>query len=569
MLDRIHVKNLALIRECEVGFGPGLNILTGETGAGKSILIGSVQLALGGRMSREMLREGADYGLVELTFTVEDPRVMDRLRKLDVYLEDGEIILSRRVMESRSVCRINGETCTLNDLRGAAACLLDLHGQNEHQSLLYQEKQLQILDQYGREEILPAREETAQKYHAYAALNQELSALTLDTEQQKREMDFLQFEIQEIDDAALTEGEDEQLEAQFRKLNNSRKIAEALELAHRYVGYDSDTSAGELLSAALREVNAVSEYDEAIQEMASVLQDIDGLLNDFNRDLSSYLEDLTFDEEELYQIQQRLDLINHLKDKYGDSLEEISSYRDSQQEKLAFLMDYEENRRKLKEQVESARQELEASASVLTKLRQKWATKLEKEILIELQDLNFEDVKFHIHFDRRSEISAEGMDEIEYRISTNPGEPLKPLSKVISGGELSRIMLAIKTILADQDEVETLIFDEIDAGISGRTAQKVSEKLSKIAESRQVICITHLPQIASMADVHYGITKYVRDQETFTRIEGLGEEDSIVELARLLGGAQITDAVLQNAREMKALAGAQKNHSFQNDDITV
>ncbi len=569
MLQCLHVKNLALIRDCEVQFGPGLNILTGETGAGKSILIGSVQLALGGRMSRDMLREGADYGYVELTFTVEDPRATARLKDLDVFLEDGQVILSRRVMENRSVCRINGETCTLNHLKQAAACLLDLHGQNEHQSLLDREKQLSILDQYGREEILPAREETAKSYRAYAAVRKELSSLNMAPEQQKRERDFLQFEIQEIDEANLAKGEDEELEQQFRKLNNSREIAEALQQAHQYTGYENSGSAGELLSAALSRVNAVSEYDTRIADLASVLGDIDGLLNDFNRELSAYLNDLTFDEEELYRIQQRLDLINNLKAKYGDSLDQIQAYRDSQQKKLDDLIHYEEHRLELRDRLDRTRQELESAAANLTQIRQKWAQKLEKEILGELQDLNFEDVRFSIHFDRTPDYTSGGVDEITYLISTNPGEPLKPLSKVISGGELSRIMLAIKTILADQDEVETLIFDEIDAGISGRTAQKVSEKLARIGQSRQVICITHLPQIASMADVHYGITKYVQDQETFTNITKLGQEDSIEELARLLGGAQITDAVLENAREMKALAVQQKNHSFQIGEMRV
>lgn len=559
MLLNLHVKNLALIRESEVEFEPGLNILTGETGTGKSILLGSVQLALGGKMSREMIREHADYGLVELLFSVDDPRVEEKLKAMDVYPEEGQVLLTRRVMENRSVCRINGETCTMARMKQAASYLLDIHGQHEHQSLLYKNKQLEILDDFGKEQISQARENVASIYHQYTDIKKQLSAQAMDEEQRKREISFLEFEINEIEEAALIPGEDEELEQQYRRLNNSRRIVEALQTAHGCTGYDGPSCAGELVGQALRCVAGVSEFDSQIESLESMLGDIDGLLNDFNRELSSYMESLTFEEEDFYQLEQRLDLVNNLKAKYGSSIEQIKEYQKKQQEKLEFLREYEANRSRLEDMCGKITKQLDTACEELTKVRRSYADELEKEIVSQLQDLNFLDVKFEIHFDKAGSYSANGVDDVEYQISTNPGEAMKPLGKVVSGGELSRIMLAIKTLLADKDEVGTLIFDEIDTGISGRTAQMVSEKMAKIGSKRQVLCITHLPQIASMADCHFVITKNFDGQETVTKIEKLNQEDSVRELARLLGGAEITDKVLESANEMKLLAQKQKN----------
>ncbi len=559
MLLSLHVKNLALIRESEVEFGPGLNILTGETGAGKSILLGSVQLALGAKMSKDMIREHADYGLVELLFTIDDLRVEAKLREMEVYAEEGMVLLSRRVTENRSVCRINGETCTIARMKQAASYLLDIHGQHEHQSLLYKSKQLEILDSFGKEEIFDAREAVSRLFQSYTDIKRELSSQSMNEEQRKREISFLEFEINEIEEAELKPGEDEELEAQYRKLNNSRRIMEALQQAHVCTGYDGPSCAGELVGQALRHISSVSEYDSSLGSLESMLTDIDGLLNDFNRELSAYMEEMTFEEEEFRQLEQRLDLINSLKAKYGNTIEKIQEYALTQQTRLKELLDYEENRRKLQIRLEQLEEELEKACQSLTAIRKRYARSLESQIIDQLQDLNFLDVKFQIHFDRTAGYSAGGIDDVEYQISTNPGEPMKPLGKVVSGGELSRIMLAIKTLLADKDEVGTLIFDEIDTGISGRTAQKVSEKMARIGQERQVLCITHLPQIASMADTHFVITKSVDQEQTITKIEKLNQEDSALELARLLGGAEITETVLESAREMKLLAQNQKN----------
>ena len=557
MLVHLHVKNLALIEEAEVEFGPGLNILTGETGAGKSILLGSMQLILGGKTSRNMIRENADYALVELLFQVENPKVLKKLEALELYPEEGQILLSRKIMDGRSISKINGETCTVGQMKAAAACLLDIHGQHEHQSLLYRDKQLEILDSYGRERIFPQKAFVEEEYRQYKKSLEELNALDIDEEQKNREMAFLEFEITEIENAALTPGEDEELERQYKKLSNSRKIMEVLQTVHTITGYEN--GAGDMTGTALREMTKVTQYDEELESLSQTLNEADSLLNDFHRELSSYLDDLVFDEETFYQVERRLDLINNLKAKYGQEIAGILSYRDKQIEKLEKLRKYEEYFQNAKEKVQRAEKKLEEASYELSKIRQEYKEQLEKKVVEGLKDLNFLDVDFAIRFDRRKNYTPNGFDDVEYEISTNPGETRKPLGQIVSGGELSRIMLALKAILADRDEVETLIFDEIDTGISGRTAQKVSEKMAVIGNHHQVLCITHLPQIAAMADTHFEIEKHVKVNETTTQIHPLNEEDSVRELARLLGGAEITSAVLENAKEMKELAQVHKN----------
>ena len=556
MLVHLHVKNLALIEEAEVDFEEGLNILTGETGAGKSILIGSVNLALGQKMSREMIREGADYAYVELVFQV-NPDTEEKLKKLEVFPEEGQVIISRRFTENRSISKINGETTTVSGIRKISELLLDIHGQHEHQSLLYRDKQLEILDSYGRAQIFPQKTLVEEAYRQYRKSLEELNSLDIDEEQRNREMAFLEFEVTEIENAALTAGEDEELEHQYKKLSNARKIMEVLQTVHTITGYEN--GAGDMTGTALREMAKVTQYDEELESLSQTLNEADSLLNDFHRELSSYLDDLVFDEETFYQVERRLDLINNLKAKYGQEISGILSYRDKQIEKLEKLRKYEEYFQAAKEKVQKAEEKLEEASYELSKIRQEYKEQLEKKVVQGLKDLNFLDVDFAIRFDRRKNYTQNGFDDVEYEISTNPGEMRKPLGQIVSGGELSRIMLALKAILADRDEIETLIFDEIDTGISGRTAQKVSEKMAVIGKHHQVLCITHLPQIAAMADTHFEIEKHVKGSETTTQIHPLNEEDSVRELARLLGGAEITAAVLENAKEMKELAQVHKN----------
>ena len=556
MLVHLHVKNLALIEEAEVDFEEGLNILTGETGAGKSILIGSVNLALGQKMSREMIREGADYAYVELVFQV-NPDTEEKLKKLEVFPEDGQVIISRRFTENRSISKINGETTTVSGIRKISELLLDIHGQHEHQSLLYADKQMEILDAYGQAEIEKEKQKVKELYKEYRSIKQELESYQLDEEQRRREINFLEYEIQEIAEAELKDKEDEELSVSYRKLLNGKKITENLGEVYQLTGYE-EGSAGQI-SRALQKLSQIASFDENLEGLLSSLTDVDSLLNDFNRETASYMAEFTFSEEEFFEIEKRLDIINGLKAKYGHTIPEIFDYQAEQEEKLEKLLHFEERKEKLEKQWKEKEEELSKASAVLTKARKKWAKQLQEQIILGLQDLNFLNVSFEISFEEREKFTALGKDQIHFLISTNPGEPVKELSKVVSGGELSRIMLAIKTLLADKDCTETLIFDEIDTGISGRTAQKVAEKMALIGEKHQVLCITHLPQIAAQASGHYIIEKQVKNGETVTEIFRLNEEQSVEELARMLGGAEITNAVLQNAREMKDLAQQQKN----------
>ena len=557
MLQYLHVKNLALIDEIEVEFGRGLNILTGETGAGKSIILGSVNLALGGRYTKDILRQGTRYGLVELTFSVESERQIRRLKELDVYPEDGFVTLQRRLMEGRSVSKINGETVQMATLKAVSAILIDIHGQHEHQSLLYKKNHLAIVDAFAGEETKKQKEKVAETWQQYKGKIRELSEAGTNGSERAKELAFLKFEVDEIVRAELKEHEDEELEACYRRMCNGKKIAQSVAECYQYTGEDGE-SASEKLGRALRTLSEAVDADEQLSQLYTQLADVDNLLNSFNHELAEYQKNCEFSDEEFYETEKRLNEINHLKTKYGNSYEEIMAYCKKQEERIGILENYDTYMQELEKSCEQLSQKYLELAGKLSALRQKKAKMLEKKIQKGLEDLNFEQVQFEIHFAEKKEYAKDGIDDVEFRISLNQGQPVKPLTEVASGGELSRIMLAIKAVMADKDEIETLIFDEIDVGISGRTAQKVSEKMALIGKEHQVICITHLAQIAAMADRHFLIEKKTEDAVTRTQIYPLNEENSVEELARILGGARITDTVMQSAREMKNLASQMK-----------
>lgn len=561
MLLNLHVKNMALIRELEIDFGKGFNILTGETGAGKSILIGSINVALGMQSFKGFAREDETSALVELVFSVEDPRLKEKIELLDIPVEDGQVIISRRLVGGRSISKVNGETVTLTQVRELASLLIDIHGQHEHQSLLHKKNHLQILDEYAKEKLAPYKEKGAHIFADYAQIRKKLEASTLDEAARKKEMDFLQFEVEEIDRAELKTGEDEELEERYKKLSNGRKIAENAGEAYQMTGESEGSScAADLISTAVQRLQMVQEYDESLQELEKQLSEIESLLSDFNREMSGYLGDLTFDDYEFEQIEKRLDEINRLKVKYGQSIEEILAYREEKEQRLEELQNYDSYVAQLQKSFEEQEALLRNNAKEMSFIRKQYASQLAGQIRAELADLNFLETNFDLEVTESAPLSANGFDEACFLISMNPGSPMRMLGDVASGGELSRIMLAIKTVLADKDQTETLIFDEIDVGISGRTAQKVSEKMAVIARSRQVLCITHLAQIASMADHHFYIEKNVRDGITETSIRELSLAESEEELARILGGAQITETTLKSAREMKEMADATKKY---------
>lgn len=464
--------------------------------------------------------------------------------------------MSRKITSSRSIGKINSESVSASCMKAVAALLIDIHGQHEHQSLLQKKKHLEILDEYAKDELKDKKEVLKLRYQEYQKILEEKKEAVTDDTQRERELSFLEYEINEIEEAQLIPGEDENLESAYRKMANSRKIMEAANTAHHLTG--GDGSATEQIGRALRELTSVVEYDSELEQIAEQIGEIDSLLNDFNRELAAYISDGEFDEETFYETEKRLDVVNHLKDKFGGSIEAVLEAKEEKELRYQQLKDYEHYLEELSQREKKAEEALKKSCEAVSKIRKRCAKELTKQVQEALIDLNFLDVEFTMAFQETVSFTANGTDDAEFLISTNPGEPVKPLSKVASGGELSRIMLAIKTILAESDQIETLIFDEIDSGISGRTAQMVAEKMNVIGKNHQVICITHLPQIAAMADQHFLISKNVVNQSTVSHISRLEEEETVEELARMLGGVKVTDTVMESAKEMKELAQSVK-----------
>ena len=554
MLQNLHVKNIALIDETEVDFGQGLNILTGETGAGKSILLGSVGLALGGKYSSDLLRNGAENGLVELTFSVDDGQIRQKLEEMDIIPDDGMVTLTRKFTGSRSISRINGETVNTGKLKEAAELLIDIHGQHDNKTLLQRKNHLVLLDLFGRKEIAPIKSEMSKCYKEYRAICKKEEETSLNDEERRRELSLYEFEVHEIEEAALRENEDEELEETYRRMTESRKITDAVAQTYRYTCEDSSANAGDCLTRAIRAFREAAEFDEEGDRLCALLMDVDSLLNDFNRELSEYASKFEFSEEEFKETEERLNLINHLKAKYGSSVSDVLAYCESKRHRIEQLNDYDAYIKQIEEEKEKALKKVERVTKKLHDVRNRYKTVFADEICIHLKELNFLDTRFEIHLKDAGQFSANGKDEAEFYLALNPGEPVKPLENIASGGELSRIMLAIKTVLADAEDTPTLIFDEIDAGISGVTAAKVGEKLKLIGKSRQVICITQLSQIAAVADSHFLIEKSAENESVKTRIRLLNEEDSVKELARILGGDKITSSIMESAREMKEMA---------------
>ncbi len=550
---------MALIEEEKIEFGDGLNILTGETGAGKSILIGSLGVALGSGSFKDFVPENADNASVELIFETQSGRVRTWLEEHDIPDMDGQIIISRSFRKGRSISRINGEVVPIGLVRELSSDLIDIHGQHEHQSLLYPRYHLQLVDDFAGEQLEKKKERCRTLYQSYAAASQKLKEALQDAGDRAKKVDFISFEVSEIDEAGLRPGEDEELENRFRFLSNAQKIMEALSVVQQLTDGDGERDASSQISRASGELSAVASYDEELMQLQSTLSDAESMLSDFTRALSGYIDAFSYDEQEFSEVSERLDLINHLKMKYGRKIEDILSYRDTRQQELDRLSNFDAYVGGLKSEVEKTRKELLEVCGDITALRKTAAEKLTEQIVRSLKDLNFLDVRFEIHFEKLKEPSGNGMDEVTFLISMNPGLPLRPLQHVASGGELSRIMLGIKAVMAKKDEIECLIFDEIDTGISGRTAQKVSEKMAQLSRDRQVIAITHLAQIASMADEHFLIEKRSEDGKTHTGVRQLTGKEITDELARILGGVQITDAVRATAAEMKRMADEKKN----------
>ena len=545
-----------MIESAEVNFGEGLNVFTGETGAGKSLVIGSVNLALGGRAKGNILRDDDSPVEIELVFSLEDPEKLSLLREMDVPVEEeGLIIIRRRISPGRNVAKVNGRTVTGAELREIGAVLIDIHAQSEHQSLLYEKNHILFLDKYAGTEAEEALSLYSEKYASWKSLEAELSDMETDASSRDKEAELLRYEINEIEEAKLKKDEDTELEDRFRLMNNSQKIAQGTDEAYNLLFGENEGAAASVIRA-MRSMSGSSEYDSEAGKLYEEIANIDSLLSDLRRDLTGYISSLEYSPEEFTRVTERLDLINTLKMKYGRSVDEIEEALKNKQERLSVLENFDEHLKELKERYDIAFLEMEKAAEKLTSVRKEAALCLG--MVTELADLNFLESEFKVEVERADSFSANGRDRVFFMISTNPGEDMKPLKDVASGGELSRIMLALKTVLADMDDIGTMIFDEIDTGISGRTAQKVSESLIKLSGSHQVILITHLPQIAAMADSHFLIEKQVEGGRTKTEILDLDREEMVKELGRMLSGASLTDRVMENAREMKDLADNKK-----------
>lgn len=555
MLLGLHVKNLALIEEEEISFEDGLNILTGETGAGKSILLGSVNLALGAKADKSLIRTGADFALVELLFRIDNERQREKLKAMDIEPdEDGTVLIKRKIYPGRTQCSVCGETVTTHELRELSELWIDVYGQRENQRLLRREAQLQVLDEYAGEKAAELLPEVRALYRDFRGKEETAAQEDLDPAARARETDLLTYEVNEIESAQLRRKEDEELENRYRTLSSFRRIDEALQNAESLL-QEGEESAAEQVGRAVRALSRIQGINPELDEVIAQTCEVDALLSDAARAISDYHAGLSFDSQEFAALEERLDLINHLKDKYGGSLESIETALEQKRKRLEELSDYEALRKRQLLEAQQAKEALLAACRRLTELRTKAAKEFQEKMKRELLELNFNQVDFRAEITSREELlSGNGCDSVVFYISMNPGEPVRPLDAIASGGELSRIMLALKTVFAGKDDIHTLIFDEIDSGISGQTAWKVAQKLGRLSADHQILCITHLPQIASMEEKHFLIEKTAENGRTTTHIRALDEEESCRELARMMGGERLTETTLQSAREMKEMA---------------
>lgn len=555
MILELYMKNCALVEELRLNIDNNLNILTGETGSGKSIIIDALGLCLGEKYDRSFLRKGTEKGVVEAIFSSNSSHLKEVLDANDIELEDGLLVITRVIyFDGKSVARVNGRTVKMSILKEIAATLIDIHGQHQNQALFNKETHLQFLDLFGESDLHKFKENYKETYTEYSKLKNALNILTenKDDMQIQREIDLLKFQINEIESANLNKDEYEDLLKQRDVYRNSEKIYSNLNLSYQNL-YEGGVNAVDLIGAALKELSAISQYDQELADHNDNVERIMYELQDISRELRNYREKIDFEPYELDQIEQRVDEINGLRRKYGDSIEDILEYYTKTKNRLDEILNRDERVEELKKEIDKLELVLSQKATELTDARKCVAKNLEEVLLVELKSLNMKNVVFKVNFEECL-YTSRGKDDIEFMISFNLGEDIKPIYKVASGGEMSRFMLAFKTILADIDQIDTLVFDEIDTGISGIAAQIVGEKLSNIAKKKQIICITHLPQIAANADTHYCIEKNTSNDRTFTTIKKLNESLRRDEIARLIAGSNITEKTIEHASEILELA---------------
>lgn len=564
MLVELNIENFAVAEKLHINFSKGFNVLTGETGAGKSVIVDAIGMILGGRANKDLIRTGCDKAILEGLFYLEKSSEINKI--LDEYGIENEkndyLLITREIYSTgRSISRINGRTVTLGMLNNVTKYLIDIHGQHEHQSLLNSENHIHIIDSFGDNNFRTLKEDIYIYYNELVFQRKKLKDLSMDEIEKDREIDLLKYQIEEIDNAKLSKEEEEEIAKEYDKLSNIKEIelniSEALNIlqSKEYEGFSIIDAINKVISL----IGGIKNFDIEIKKYYESFTNIGFELQDLSGDLRYYLDNIAVDEERLVFLEERLDTINKLKKKYGNNIDEIIAYRNGIYEKFQILLNNEKEISQIKNEIENIEKMLEVKCEELSNKRKEIASILEESLSGELKQLNMSNVLFKVSFKKYNHFTPEGFDNVEFLISTNPGEDLKPLSKIVSGGEMSRIMLAFKSILAEYDKIPCLIFDEIDTGISGRTAQVVGEKIVNISKEHQIICVSHLPQIAALADTHFSIYKNIHGSRTVTQIKKLSFEERIEELSRLLGGVNLTDTTKMHAKEMLDLATKIKN----------
>ncbi|AEB75945.1 DNA repair protein RecN [Clostridium botulinum] len=561
MLLQLNIKNFALIEELTINFEKGFNVLTGETGAGKSILIDAINYVLGGKFNKGLIRTGENRTFVEAIFDIENTTIANVLKHMDISCEDLLIISRETFKSGKSVVKANGKSLLIADIRKISSILINIHGQHDNQELLNSAKHIYYLDKFGEELLNDSLNKYSINYEQLLQIDNKIKEFGMEDGEKEKLMDFLKYQIEEIENLKLKSGEDKELEEQYSMLNNAEKITNSLSESYNilYNSSDNYTSVYDLLNRVIREIRSVEKHMEKVKDIADSLEECYFNIEQNVTDIRNIQNTVIYDKNELEFINSRIFQIDSLKRKYGATIDEILLYKD----KIQSQFDEMSNSNKIIEELKIKRnniiEELRKQAQIIHNIRLDVSRILEKRIKEELDYVGLEKSVLKINVDFKDDFYINGCDKVKFLISTNPGEPLQPLDKVVSGGELSRIMLSLKTAFVDKDEIPSVIFDEIDTGISGRVAQRVAEKMYLISRGHQVFCVTHLPQIASMSDNHFLVFKDVKNEKTYTNIVPITNEEKESEIARMIGGSEITELTLKNAKEMVKIALKRKN----------
>lgn len=560
MLLQLNIKNFALIEDLTISFEKGFNVLSGETGAGKSILIDAINYVLGSKFSKDLIRTGENKTFVEAIFSMENPKTEEILKEQDIECDDL-IIISRETFQSgKSIAKVNGKSILLSSLKSISSTLLDIHGQHENQNLLSNENHIHYVDYYGEDNIRRLLENYREKYYKLNEIEDKISQLLGKDGEKEKLIDFFKYQIDEINSANLKEGEEEELEEKYKILSNAEKINNTLNMCYNnlYTNDEGVLSIYDGLSMVIKEISSLEKNLPKVKEIKGSLEEAFYNIEGSIEQIRSIKENIYYDEKELEYINSRIYMINSYKKKYGNTIKDILNYRDKIKLQYEEMINSSEIVEKLKKDKAKIIEELKVQGEKLHKERCRIAESLEKKIKGELNFVGLEKSTFKINVDLEDKFTQNGLDKVQFSISTNPGEPLKPLEKVVSGGELSRIMLALKTVFVDKDKIPSVIFDEIDTGISGRIAQCVAEKMYTISKGHQVFCVTHLPQIACISDMHYWVSKEVKEDKTFTRVRQMSENEKEYEIARMIGGSEVTKLTLEHAKELINMANLKK-----------